>query len=95
MIGRRDFITLIGGAAAWPLPARAQQDRMRRIGLLIAFPENNPLAQQILAAFVESLRSLGWVERKNIQIDYRFASGDPVLFKTFGAELVGLSPDAF
>ena len=92
---RREFITLLGGTAAWPLAARAQQlPRVYRLGWLIAFPENSPLAQGIVAAVAQALRSLGWIEGKNIQIDYRFAAADPALFKTYAAELVGPSPDA-
>jgi hypothetical protein len=81
---RREFITLLGGAAAaWPMAARAQQPpRVYRLGWLIAFPENSPLAQEIVIAVAQALRSLGWVEGKNIQIDYRFAAADPALFKT-------------
>jgi putative ABC transport system substrate-binding protein len=95
VIGRRQFIALVGGAAAWPLAARAQQaERVRRLGWLIAFPENSPLAQGIVAAVSEALGRFGWVEGKNIRIDYRFAAGDPALFKTYAAELVALSPDA-
>ena len=92
---RREFITLLGGAAAWPLAARAQQPKsVFRLGWLIAFPENSPLARQIVAAFAQALRSFGWVEGRNIHIEYRFAAGDPALFKSYAAELVGLSPDA-
>jgi putative ABC transport system substrate-binding protein len=93
---RREFITLLGGAAAaWPVAARGQQaSRLYRIGWLIAFPENSPLAQEIIKAVAQALRSFGWVEGKNIQIDYRFAAADPALFKKHAIELVGLSPDA-
>jgi putative ABC transport system substrate-binding protein len=94
---RREFITLLGGAAAaaWPLAVRAQPStRVYRLGWLIAFPENSPLAQGIVNAVAQALRSLGWVEGKNIHIDYRFAAADPALFKSYAAELVGLSPDA-
>ena len=92
---RREFITVIGGAAAaWPLPARAQQaERMRRLAWLIAFPEKSPLARQIMAAVAHALQRLGWVEGRNIHIEYRFAAGEPALFKSFAADLVGQSPD--
>jgi putative ABC transport system substrate-binding protein len=92
---RREFITLLGGtAAAWPLAARAQQaGRMRRLAWLIAFPEKSPLAQQIVAAVEQALQRLGWVEGRNIHIEYRFAAGEPTLFKSYAADLVGLPPD--
>jgi putative ABC transport system substrate-binding protein len=92
---RREFITLLSAAATWPLGARAQQgERIRRLGWLIAFPENSRLAQGIVAAVTEALGRFGWVESKNLRIDYRFAAGDPALFKTYAAELVALSPEA-
>jgi putative ABC transport system substrate-binding protein len=93
---RRQFITLIGGAAAaWPFAARTQQPaQIRRVGLLIPFAENDPVVQALVAAFALALGRFGWVEGKNIRIDYRFAAGDPTLFKTYAAELIGLSPDA-
>jgi hypothetical protein len=68
---RRDFITLLGGAAAWPLAARAQQTR--RIGVMIALPEHDPELKKWLAAFREALERLGWSEGRNIHLDYRFA----------------------
>jgi putative ABC transport system substrate-binding protein len=90
---RREFITVLGGAAAWPLAGHAQQpERVRRVGVLSPRPENDP--GQGLTAFVQALGRFGWVEGKNIRIDYRFAASDPVLFKTYAAELVGLAPDA-
>jgi putative ABC transport system substrate-binding protein len=92
---RRQFITVLGGVAAWPLGGHAQQpERLPRIGVLISPPEGSPLAQASVTAFVEAMKRFGWVEGKNIRIDYRFAAGDPMLFKTYAAELVGLSPDA-
>src|SRR6266478_2144543 len=94
-LGRRTLITAIGGAAAWPLAGRAQQpERVRRVGVLIGFPENAPFTHGIVSAFADALGRFGWVEGKNIRIDYRFAAGDPTLFETYAAELVGLSPDA-
>src|SRR5580704_18577067 len=93
---RREFVQLAAGTAmAWPLAGHAQQpEHTRRIGVLIAFPENDPFAQAIVTAFAQALGRFGWVEGKNIRIDYRFAAGDPTLFKTYAAELVGLMPDA-
>jgi len=92
-VRRRAFIAVLGGAAAWPLAARAQQpERVRRVGVLIGFPEKDAFAQRIVSTFVQALGRLGWVEGKNIRLDYRFAAGDPTRFKTYAAELVSLSP---
>ena len=93
---RRDLLVLLGGTAALrPLTAAAQQpERVRRVGVLIQYPENNPIGQAFVTAFAQALGRLGWVEGRNIRIDYRFAAGDPVLFKTYAAELAGMSPDA-
>ena len=74
---RREFITLLGGAAAWPLAARAQQgERMRRIGVLMAYAESDPEGQACVAAFREGLQKLGWAEGRNIRIDTRWATPD-------------------
>jgi len=76
---RREFITLIGGAAVgtWPLVARAQQpDGVRRIGVLDPCVANDPSSKLWLAAFLRQLQELGWVEGKNLRIDYRWAAGD-------------------
>ena len=71
---RREFITLLGGAAAWPLAARGQQpDRMRRIGVLMAFAEDDPEAKARLAAFRQGLEKRGWSEGRDVRIDARFA----------------------
>src|SRR4051812_9016933 len=72
---RREFITLLGGAAAWPLAARAQQDeRMRRIGLLTGGPRpDDQDAQANIAVFLEGLQRLGWIDGRNVRIDYRWA----------------------
>ena len=91
---RRQFITVLGGAAIWPLTGRAQQaERMRRVGVLLLWPENDLMARTSVTAFAQALGRFGWIEGKNIRIDYRFAAGDPILFKTYAAELVGLLPD--
>jgi putative tryptophan/tyrosine transport system substrate-binding protein len=91
---RRKFITLLGGAAAWPLGARAQQaDRMRIIGVLMAYAENDREYQSHLAAFREELQKLGWTEGRNVQIDYRWAALDPELMRRFARELIALQPD--
>jgi putative tryptophan/tyrosine transport system substrate-binding protein len=77
MIKRRGFIMLLGGAAAWPLAARPQQvERMRRIGVLMHLPENDPEAQARMRAFLRGLQQLGWAEGRNVQIDYRFGAAD-------------------
>src|SRR5260370_39381330 len=73
---RREFITLLGGASAWPLAARAQQaDRMRRIGVLISYAEDDPETKVRLAAFRQGLEKRGWSEGHNVQIEPRFAAG--------------------
>ena len=70
---RRAFIALLGGAAAWPLVARAQQfDRVRRIGILINFAADDPAARSRLEAFLDGLHSLGWIDGRNVQIDLRW-----------------------
>ena len=75
---RRDFITLLGGAAAWPLAARAQQpERTRRIGVLMATNADDAEAQARIAAFVRSLQQLGWTVGKNVRIDYRLSMPTP------------------
>jgi putative ABC transport system substrate-binding protein len=93
-LNRRGFITLLAGEAAWPLAARAHQpERIRRVGWLAPWSEKDPVMQASVKAFVHALEKLGWVEGKNIQIDYRFAAGDPAFYKTYASELVALSPD--
>src|SRR5215475_7998468 len=94
MMRRREFLTLLGGAAAWPRPARAQQgERMRRVGVLISGVENDRGRQVNLAALREGLGKLGWVEGRNLQIDLRFSAGDPDYIRASAVELVGLAPD--
>jgi len=92
---RREFITLLGGAAAaWPLAARAQQgERMRRIGVLMPFAEDNPVGQARLAAFRQGLLQLGWADGRNVRIDSRWGAGDASLTRTYARELVALAPD--
>src|SRR5215470_3883339 len=91
---RREFITLLGGAAAaWPLAARAQQsERMRRIGVLMNFAEDDPEAQRRLAAFRKTLQALGWSEAKNLRIDVRWGV-DIDRIRNNATELVALKPD--
>jgi ABC-type uncharacterized transport system substrate-binding protein len=91
---RREFITLLGGAAAWPLAARAQQaDRMRRVGALMGFAESDREGQIFIAAFREGLHNLGWTEGRNIRFDIRWAALDAELVQRFAKELVALQPD--
>ena len=74
---RREFITLLGGAAAWPLAARAQQgERIRRIGVLMTLAADSPDAQANFAAFLQGLQQLGWTDDRNVRIDYRWGAGD-------------------
>jgi len=91
---RRDFIMLLGGATvACPLGARAQRgERMRRIGVLIGIA-NDQEGQIRIAAFRQALQGLGWTEGDNVQLDYRWAAGDPDRMRSFAAELVALTPD--
>jgi putative ABC transport system substrate-binding protein len=94
MIGRREFITLLGGAAGWPLAARAQQqERMRRIGVLMSTVESDPRGLQYITAFAQGLAGLGWTVGRNVQIEYRWGGGDLDRYRRYAAELVALSPD--
>jgi putative tryptophan/tyrosine transport system substrate-binding protein len=91
---RRAFIGVLGGAAAWPLMAPAQQgERMRRIGVLSHLSENDPTAQQYVAAFRQRLQELGWVAGRNAGIDIRWGAGDDVLYRKYATELVVSAPD--
>src|SRR5512139_2936013 len=91
---RREFISLIGSVAAWPLAARAQQpERMRRIGILMLFAEEDPAGKIRIAAFIEGLQQLGWTVGRNIEIDIRWGATDAVLSRRQAAELVTLAPD--
>jgi putative ABC transport system substrate-binding protein len=92
---RRDVIMLLGAAgAAWPLLARAQQgERVRRIGVLMSLAADDPEGQPRITAFAQGMRELGWAVGRNVQIDYRWAGGDPDRRRRYAAELVALSPD--
>jgi putative ABC transport system substrate-binding protein len=94
-VKRREFITLLGGAAAaWPLAARAQQpERMRRIGVLMSISEDDPLAQARVAAFRQALGELGWTEGRNLTITWRWTGGNIVRVREYAAELVRLAPE--
>ena len=91
---RREFITLVGGAAAWPLATRAQQrERMRLIGMLLPFAENDEKTRGDLDLFREQLRQRGWTEHQNVEITIRWAAGDVGRIQTLAKELVALKPD--
>src|SRR4029453_12570096 len=90
-VKRRDFITLLGGAAAWPLAAQAQQPPpIRRIGGLMAYPESDPYGQTLVAAFRDGLMKRGWMESRTIRIDTRWAPPDVKSMQRFAQELVAL-----
>jgi len=91
---RREVITLLAGAAAWPLAAAAQQpERMRRIGVFNSLAADDPEAQARYTAFLQTLQELGWTDRRNVRIETRFGGGDPERIRRFAAELVALNPD--
>jgi putative tryptophan/tyrosine transport system substrate-binding protein len=92
---RREFITLVGGAAAaWPLAARAQQpERMRRIGVLMNLAADDALGQARQTAFVRALEELGWADGRNVRIDIRWGAGDADRYRKYAAELVAFAPD--
>jgi putative ABC transport system substrate-binding protein len=91
---RRDFITLLGGAAAWPLAARGQQDgRVRRIGVLAGGTEDDSATRANLTALREGLAKLGWIEGRNLRIDLRFTGTDPDRMQAYAVELVSLAAE--
>src|SRR3984893_16578545 len=91
---RREFIAGLGGAAAWPLVARAQQgDRVRRIELLMGADENDPAYKPRLSAFTQALADLGWTDGRNVRMDLRWGGGDNNRIRALAQELVGLQPD--
>jgi len=91
---RRAFVTLISGAAAWPLAARAQQgERMRRVGVLVAAAADDPEYQARNVAFLQSLQQLGWAEGHNVRIDTRWATTNSDDVRRHAAELAALAPD--
>jgi putative tryptophan/tyrosine transport system substrate-binding protein len=93
-IGRREFITLLGGAAAWPLAARAQQpERMRRIGVLVNRAADDPVFQTRLAVFHQGLALSGWSIGRNVLIDTRWATSNPTEIRRHATELAALAPD--
>src|SRR5438445_12496102 len=91
---RREFISLLGGAAAaWPLAARAQQG-VRRIGIMMNLAADDPEGQARIAAFLQGMQETGWVVGRNAQIDIRWEMGDPERIRKNVTELVALTPDA-
>ena len=87
---RRNFITLLGGAATWPLAARAQQrERTRRIGVLMAANENDPVQKPGVSAFTQTLAGLGWTDGRNVRMDVRWTGGDTNRIRALAQELVG------
>jgi hypothetical protein len=95
MIRRREFLTLLGGGAAgWPLAARAQQrDRTRRIGVFMNLPADDSRAQARVGSFHQGLQQLGWVIDRNVSIDYRWGLGDADQNRRFASDLVAVNPD--
>src|SRR5262249_53469927 len=94
MSSRREFIPLLGGAAcAWPLAARAQSERVRRVGMLIGQAADDADGKARLAAFVQGLQQLGWTDGRNVRIDTRWGGGDADRMRRYAAELVALAPD--
>jgi ABC-type uncharacterized transport system substrate-binding protein len=93
-IGRRKFLATFGGAAAWPLAARAQQaERSRRIGVLMNVAADDPEGQMRIVALVQGLQQSGWTNGQNVRIDIRWAADDPARFQRAAEELLALAPD--
>jgi putative ABC transport system substrate-binding protein len=94
LLRRRDFVAGLGGAAGWPLVARAQRgDRVRRIGVLLFGDENDPLSKTVVSALTQALADLGWTDGRNARIDLRWGGGDINRIRALAQELVGLQPD--
>jgi putative ABC transport system substrate-binding protein len=93
-VKRRDFTRLLGGAATWPVVARAQQiERMRRIGVLNNLAESDRDTQTWIGAFRQRLESLGWNEGRNLKIDIRWGAGDLTRLRAHAVDLVSMTPD--
>jgi putative tryptophan/tyrosine transport system substrate-binding protein len=93
-VRRREFIVGLGTAATWPLVARAQQ-RIRRIGVLMNLPADDPQIPVRVTAFAQALQELGWTDGRNLRIDYRFAGADAGRIRKYAQELIAPAPDAF
>src|SRR5688572_18550507 len=92
-LGRREFITLLGAGASWPLAAPAQQGEMRRIGVLLPFAADDTVAQARVGAFLQALALLGWTIGQNVRVDTHWATSDAAEIRRHAAELVALAPD--
>src|SRR5215472_14445363 len=93
-MNRREFIAVFGGAAAWPLAARAQQrERVRRVAFLHPYAENDPEVSARVIAFREGLEALGWSENRNIIVEHRYSAGDLRQIEAYTTELVRSAPD--
>src|SRR5262249_1100270 len=92
-IARREFLATLCGAAAWPLAARAQQERMRRVGVLMNLTADDPETSARVTAFAQGLQQLGWTAGHNVRIDYRWGAVDAHRSRRYAAELVALAPD--
>jgi putative ABC transport system substrate-binding protein len=92
-MNRRDFITLLGGAAVLPLGAQAQPERTRRIAVLSPLVADDPEEKARIATFLQTLQQLGWAEDRNMRIEYRWGAGNPDIIRKYAAELVALAPD--
>src|SRR5262249_32271396 len=90
---RRAFLTLVGGAAAWPLAARAQPARVRRIRVLTPFAADDAEGPARLTAFAQGLQQLGWTVGQKVRIDYRWGDGKPATMRRLANELISLAPD--
>jgi putative ABC transport system substrate-binding protein len=91
---RRQFIAGLGSAAAWPVVARAQQgERVRRIGVLVPYDENDPVGKRRYSAFIQAFADLGWTEGRNVRMDFRWGGDDTNRIRTLAQELVGLKPE--
>jgi putative tryptophan/tyrosine transport system substrate-binding protein len=92
---RREFIAGLGGAVAWPVVARAQQsEHLRRIGVLMSLPADDAEGQARLAAVVQGLQQLGWINGRNVQIDVRWSAGSADSMRKYAVELVALAPES-
>jgi ABC-type uncharacterized transport system substrate-binding protein len=93
-VRRREFIAVLGAAAAWPVAARGQQgERQRRVGVLVNLAADDPMGQARVAAFVQGLQAAGWTDGRNLQIDTRWSAADPGNYRKYAAELVALGLD--